>query len=322
MLRDADSPDTAGEYRFPFAPYPNGWFRAAYADELATGEVKPLAILGRELVMFRDEDGDAHVLDAFCPHLGAHLGHGGRVEGKGIVCPFHAWRWGGDGSCLGIPYAKRVPPGAGIGSWPVLERNGVIFIWHHGSGADPCFEVPALPEYDDPAWTPFEVRRWRVRSHWLDMNENAVDQAHFVYVHGTHTQPRTQAQIDGHILRCRSRMKMGTPRGEIEGGIDTDDHGPGFQVVHVHGAIECVMMNTATPVDEQYTDVSFAYSVDTSGGADAARGVGAAIIRDLEKQMAQDIVIWEHKAYRDRPVLCDGDGEFGTYRKWFRQFFD
>jgi len=37
--------------------------------------------------------------------------------------------------------------------------------------------------------------------------------------------------------------------------------------------------------------------------------------------MSQDIVIWEHKAYRERPVLCDGDGHFNIYRKWWKQFF-
>ena len=52
-----------------------------------------------------------------------------------------------------------------------------------------------------------------------------------------------------------------------------------------------------------------------------ARGVGAAIIRDLEKQMNEDIPIWEHKKYFDKPLLCDGDGKFGIYRKWMRQFF-
>jgi hypothetical protein len=70
------------------------------------------------------------------------------------------------------------------------------------------------------------------------------------------------------------------------------------------------------------TDVSFAYTVSRAGGADRARGVGAAIIRDLEHQMAQDIPIWEHKAYHERPALCDGDGPFGVYRRWMRQFFD
>jgi phenylpropionate dioxygenase-like ring-hydroxylating dioxygenase large terminal subunit len=238
------------------------------------------------------------------------------------VCPFHAWRWGGNGTCQAVPYAKRIPPGAKIRSWPTVEKNGLVMVWHHAGGADPEYEVPELAEYGSEDWTPFEVRHWKVRSHWLDMNENAVDQAHFVYVHGTRTQPSTEASIDGHVLRCRSRMAMSTPRGEIEGGIDTDDHGPGFQTVRVHGAIECVMMNTAVPIDDEYTDVSFAYTVSKAQGAEAARGVGGAVIRDLEHQMAQDIVIWEHKAYRERPVLCDGDGPFSTYRKWLRQFFD
>ena len=47
-------------------------------------------------------------MDAYCPHLGAHLGHGGRVEGGAVRCPFHAWLWGGDGRCLEVPYATVV----------------------------------------------------------------------------------------------------------------------------------------------------------------------------------------------------------------------
>ena len=100
------------EGRFPFPAYPNGWFRVAYADELAVGQVQALHYFGRDLVAFRDEDGEAFVLDAHCPHLGAHLGVGGKVEGKGIRCPFHAWHWDGQGRCIDIPYAKRVPPAA------------------------------------------------------------------------------------------------------------------------------------------------------------------------------------------------------------------
>ena len=94
------------------------------------------------------------------------------------------------------------------------------------------------------------------------------------------------------------------------------NHGqPGDACVLVFG----LDVNTATPIDEETTDVSFAYTTKRSEGG--GKGVGAALIRDLEKQMEQDIVIWEHKAYWQRPVLCDGDGEIGTYRRWWRQFF-
>jgi 3-ketosteroid 9alpha-monooxygenase subunit A len=304
--------------RFPYPPYADGWFRVAYSDELAAGDVKPLHLLGRDLVLFRDAEGEAHLLDAHCAHLGAHLGQGGRVEGKGIRCPFHAWLWDGEGRCLEIPYAKKIPAKARMRAWHLSERNGLLLVWHHARGEAPGWEVPVLPEVGSPEWTPYEVRRWTVRSRWLDMNENAVDQIHFRYVHGTRTSPQTDVSADGHVLRCRSRMRLGTPQGEITGGIDTDDYGPAFQTVRLSGIIDTLMVNTATPIDAETTDVSFAYSVRRRDGADAHHGAGAAIIRDLEKQMEQDIVIWEHKRYWERPVLCDGDGPIGTYRRWWR----
>ena len=73
--------------RFPFG-IPTGWFQVGYTSELAVGQVVPLSYFNTELVMFRTSDGTAHVLDAFCPHLGAHLGsmdigrHGDPVSGR------------------------------------------------------------------------------------------------------------------------------------------------------------------------------------------------------------------------------------------------
>ena len=308
--------------RYPFSAYPNGWFRVEHSERLAEGEVKPLFFSGRDLVVFRAEDGAAHVLDAHCAHLGAHLGHGGRVEGKALVCPFHAWRWDGAGRCVDIPYAKKIPAKARMRAWPVCEKNGFVFVWHHRDGKPPSFELPDLPQYGSDEWTPYEKRFWKVRARWLDMNENAVDQVHFKYVHGAHTIPETDVEIDGHILRCVSRMKLGTPQGEVDGGIDTTDYGPGLQTVDLSGISPALMVNTVTPIDEDHSDVCFSYTIKIVDGETAARGVGAALIRDLEKQMNQDIPIWENKKYFAKPMLCDGDGRIGVYRKWFRQFVE
>ena len=150
------------------------------------------------------------------------------------------------------------------------------------------------------------------------MNENCVDRVHFKYVHGAHTIPQSEITVKGHVFEVRNRMKLGTPKGEVDGGIDTADHGPALQIVRLSGIVDTLMLNTATPIDAETTDVSFAYTVRA---ADAARGVGGAIIRDLEKQMAQDIPIWENKAFWERPVLAQEDEGFNTYRKWYRQFF-
>ena len=100
-----------------------GWFAVAWSEDLAPGAVRSLRYFARDLVLFRSRGGAAHVLDAHCPHLGAHLG-GGSVEGDTLVCPFHGWRWDGAGQCAGIPYAKRIPPKARTRSWPVAEHGG------------------------------------------------------------------------------------------------------------------------------------------------------------------------------------------------------
>lgn len=63
--------------------------------------------IGENMAVFRTEEGKACVLDAYCPHLGAHLGIGGRVVGDCIECPFHGWQFNGnDGKCTSIPYSK------------------------------------------------------------------------------------------------------------------------------------------------------------------------------------------------------------------------
>ncbi len=308
--------------RYPFPPYANGWFRVAYSDEIEPGQIVRLHYLGRELVAFRDEDGTPRILDAYCPHLGAHLGVGGEiVEGGRLRCPFHAWEFDGEGQCVRVPYAKKIPPKAKIRSWTTLERNGLVFLHHDAEDRPPAYEIPELSELATDEWTPLEVRRWTVKARWLDMNENCVDRVHFKYVHGAKTIPESELEVDGAVFHVRNRMKLGTPRGEVQGGIDTSDHGPAFQLVRLSGIVDTIMMNTATPIDEETTDVTFAYSVCTKDGADAARGVGQAIIKDLEKQMAQDIPIWENKQYWNRPILADGDGPFNEYRKWMRQFF-
>jgi hypothetical protein len=153
------------------------------------------------------------------------------------------------------------------------------------------------------------------------MAENAVDSAHFKYVHGTLTQPLTEAEIKGHILHVTSHMKLGTPRGEMDGVIESISHGFGFATVRFKGIVETLLVTSVTPVDGEYVEVRFAFSVKKLGSESATSGVGAALIADIEKQMREDIPIWENKVYQPRPALCDGDGPIGLFRRWTQQFY-
>jgi len=306
--------------RYPFPAYPNGWFRVAYSDELRAGQVLSLELFGTRLVAFRTVQGTPFVLDAYCPHMGADMGVGGRVDGEALRCPFHDWLWGGDGRCLEVPYASRIPARAMTRAFEVVEKNGILMAWWHSEGEAPQWQVPDVDAFSSSGWREPVVKHWKVNARWLDMNENCVDQAHFRYIHGTLAIPATQASHDGHVFRAESHIRQKAPGGEAEGCLVTVDHGPGFQVVTLAGLIDTVLLNTATPMDEETTDVSFMYTVKTEGHPRKEK-LAAAVVDDLVTQFHNDLPIWENKSYWSRPMLCDGDGPIGEYRDWMKQFF-
>lgn len=313
-------PETAPS-RFPFTSNPKGWFAVALSTDLGPKAVLPVKAFGKELVLFRTEDGDVALLGAFCPHMGAHLGHGGEVVGDSIKCPFHAWRFDGDGACTGIPYADRVPPKAKTRKWHVVERNGMILAWNNIEGGGPEWEVPVIPEIGDDAWTDFEVREWDIRTHSLDMAENQVDVAHFQYLHGTLDYPESEASVDGHVMRVSSKAGMGTSKGQVQGGIESTSYGFGFNTIRFSGIVDTLLVTSVTPTEGEYVHVRFCFMIKKTGGAALDAGVGKAFIAEVTRQLEQDIPVWEHKAFVHPPMLCAGDGPIPLFRKWIQQFF-
>ena len=99
-IKNNVSAEERGVDKIPFAI---GWYAACYSDEIAVGEVKPLRAFGKELAMWRGEDGQVRIIDAYCKHLGAHMAYGGKVHGNMLECPFHAWRYDDEGSVKEIP---------------------------------------------------------------------------------------------------------------------------------------------------------------------------------------------------------------------------
>jgi nitrite reductase/ring-hydroxylating ferredoxin subunit len=301
--------------------YPNGWFHVAWSDDLAPGEVRPLEAFGHPLVLMRDEAGTARVFDAFCPHLGAHLGVGGKVVDGTLRCPFHGWRFDGEGACVDVPYARKIPSKARLRPWPALERNGVVMVWHHSEGKEPDHTIPVYEEVGKEGWTPLEKRQWRIRTHNHEMGENQVDRAHFRYIHGTMEVPECEGAPEGPVFHVWQKSKMKTPRGPIEGKIDVTAHGYGVSFVRFSGIVDTLLVACVTPIDDEVVEANFAFTVKELGNEAATAGVGKALIADIEKQMREDTPIWENKLYRSKPLLCDGDGPVGPYRRWARQFY-
>ncbi len=306
---------------FPHTAFPKGWFRVADSADLAPGQIKAVHYFGQDLVLFRGEDGRAHLLDAYCAHLGAHLGHGGEVCGNTLRCPFHAWRYDGSGKCVEIPYAKRIPPKAHIRAWTLCEKVGIIFAHYDSEGGAPAYELPDVPEWGSEEWSPPDSITFKVRAHCQEMAENVVDDAHFKYVHGTHSMPESSAEIDGHIFHVVSKSKVGTPRGETEGRIEIHSHGLGFGTTRFTGVVDTLLVISGAPIDEEYSETTIRFMVKKLGNEEATANVGKAFIAEIKRQFSQDIPIWENKIHLTRPVLCDGDGPIALLRRWARQFY-
>ena len=306
--------------RFPF-PLPRGWYQIGYPEEFAADELRSMHYFGRDLIAFRGELGDVCVLEAHCPHLGAHLGCGGRIESGRVRCPFHGWLFDQAGRCVEVPYARRTPPRAKLASWHCIERNGLVMVWYHPDGAPPQWDVPVFPEFGSPGWTPWWQHRMRVHTCNQEIIENIADRAHFHFVHSTVDVPETSFEMDGPTLRGRQETRLQTPRGKVNGAIDSTYWGLGFGTTRFTGICEALMALGLTPVSQEELDVRFSLSLDASTGASAEHGVGHALISDIIKQFVEDTPIWENKQFQHEPVLCDGDGPIAQYRRWASQFY-
>jgi cholesterol 7-dehydrogenase len=133
--------------------YPNGWFCVLNSCQLKKGTAQSVTVLGKQLAVFRGEDNQPYVLDAYCPHLGANLGCGGQVRGNCLECPFHGWSFrGDDGKCMHVPYAEKVPEFAKTTAHTVVEMNGYIYVWHHAEGIEPDWMPEEIVEITNGKW--------------------------------------------------------------------------------------------------------------------------------------------------------------------------
>ena len=205
----------------------------------------------------------------------------------------------------------------------------MIWAWYHPRRIEPTFELDDIPEFSDPDWTELETYEWEIESHIQETGENAVDIAHFPYVHSTRNMPKARIELDG----CRRLTEMVTVAPAIgeDGTIDmskTEDSylisrnwGPGMSSQTFDRAFKTVMLGTMTPVTDNLLILRFAFT-KPKNLSEQFKVLTDGLIAEIVRQVGHDMVIWQNKLYRDDPILCDGDGPVAKYRQWFRQFYD
>ena len=182
-------------------------FDALLDPAMALRPIKPVRLLGQDLVLFRDGQGRFGLLDRDCPHRGADLAFA-RHEAEGIRCPFHGWKFAVDGSCLETP---AEPSFNGVGStlcqrvrqrsYPLLQRAGVLFAYLGPEDSTPP-DLPAFDCFNAPASHSFAFKgQWHCN--WLQAVEVGIDPAHPSFLH-RYLQDQSTEESYGRQFRAAS----------------------------------------------------------------------------------------------------------------------
>ncbi|KAG0416786.1 hypothetical protein HPB47_006150 [Ixodes persulcatus] len=324
--------------------YPNGWFPILESEDLHVEQVKRVDVLGLELVAFRTKDGTAHVMDAHCPHLGAHLGVMGRIVDGCIECPFHGWRFdSSNGVCKHVPYAAKVPEFVKLKTWQTEELLGHIFLWFHADGEEPSWKLEDVPQITNGEWKMFRRYEEKLTCHIRDLAENESDLTHFRYFHGpnlfvsmeefsknagdtkwgrflTHiwtpkwytVDHKCNVDIDADVLvlgRCPAFLKNRTY---------LTMHGPGLLMVR----LECKFGTQVTVVSvtpEEPFQVRVVHRIHFEPNT-------TWLFRCLSSKgyvnsFERDMLFWNHKAMQTNPPWQKDDRTVIEFRKWYSQFF-
>jgi nitrite reductase/ring-hydroxylating ferredoxin subunit len=325
-------------------PYPEGWYVAARERDVGTSPLK-VRVAGNDVVLFRGAEGRVHAVDTYCPHMGADLSCGRVVEGL-LECPFHQWRFAGDGQVAQLRKGERLRPGLRVASWAVDALHGWVLIYHrHGEISrseppKPPYQVQPVPEIETG-----ELRfrgehdEGIIRMHLLEFSENSVDVPHFETIHGPLRIPWTNIRVPGfgihhdptwetseaepHVawfkdvaqLKFRDKLIPGSGATAL---IRID--GPGGVVrfdFDLNGNGRIVMFQSHTPVAPLEQHVRFRWWSERR----VPKLLASYVVGNWVTQWRQDVPIWEKKIYQPRPLLMESDGPVMKLRRWYGQFY-
>jgi phenylpropionate dioxygenase-like ring-hydroxylating dioxygenase large terminal subunit len=323
----------------PFTWKPTGWFQIGWSAEFPTGEVRPLRFFGEDLVAYRDEGGELHVLEGHCPHLGAHIGHGGTVAGDCVECPYHGWVWGPDGENKRIPYQDRPNTSQRLRVWPLSEQYGCVFMWHQPQGGEPTWPMPdvflSFPQFEtDPdayyrPYPTFVERAEHEPVHPQVVAENGPDSVHFQRVHRATVSP---VALDWKVVDHEWQFLTGWPdvRSDDPAAMSLRIHshlfGLGGAISAFEGAQSHRLVFAVTPVEDGYSDMFYTVWWPRLPGDDSMTppdDLRERVEKEFMITMWDDLEIWRYQKYVEHPALARQDAKpYKALREWAQQFYE
>lgn len=323
----------------PFIGYPTGWFMAAWSEEVKAGEVKPFHYFGQDLVIWRSESGEVRVMDAYCPHMGAHLAYGapgldhqdGKVIGDTIMCPWHGWQWDSEGKNTHIPNSATCNKYARLKVWHSKEILGrFIMVWHDSAGREPFWSMPDIPELNKPDEYYLEPGQMATQIskdfHYpLAMFvENFVDGAHVKYVHGSEIGTPELLETEGPIWKSAFHVEYISRKSRYSnvGTIKAEAWGLGVTINRLYGLHENLMVLGQIPTQGWNCDVRVINFAKRVEGEPEPTGIAKLTIEKQLGAVDEDARVVSAARYNNRPAWTPEEAvDFRVVRKWTRQFY-
>lgn len=323
--------------------FPEGWYFVTSRKTLQRKKLIEKNWMGEEIVAWMGDDGRICVTDAYCAHLGSHMGPtvGGMVRKDCLVCPFHGFEFNTSGECVFTPNAPA-PKAVRLKVYETKEINGMVFAWWGIDGRPPQWDIPDESTATGE-WTELQFITLRFRGHPQETTENSVDLDHLGYTHGYNDVVSSATlSVDGAHLKSAFDFRVvrkiaGLFKNVSEVSTTVYVHGLGYSYVEIHEKLTNLhsrLWVLATPIDGKCINLTLVAQTRKdlkperfiSGMRFLPAGlryklINSIFLKEEKRYVMQDVNIWERKRYLAPPKLGKADGPIGKYRIYCQQFY-
>ena len=294
----------------------SGWHQVAFRREIEA-PITPVT-LGPLRLMLVDDGQRLQAYDATCPHRGAHLGHGGVLDGDVVVCPFHGRR-------IALGESSRGP--LHVRSHPTIDYGGAVYVLPFGLG-----DTGLAPFLAGLARTHCFVAAFTLEAPVPPelVIENAFDADHFTAVHGINRRPALSiGHGDAGELTVESVFETAAARpwgGEQVATVARTRFlarafSPGLVATEVGDADQPqVVITAATATPDGGSLIRVTLAVRDSDDEPADHGMVMWLARDSRLAFEQDMEIWRHLDVTAEPTLDAADEAVREFREFCRAF--
>ena len=310
----------------------NQWYAILPSKAVKTNQIVGVKRLNLELALFRNSRGSISCVIDQCTHRGAALSKG-KVKEDFVQCPFHGLQFDGKGKCTFIP-AKGKSDASDISrynikNYPVLESNGIIYLWY-GDHNKVTEELPFFYKDVDDSYTYSEIEdHWN--SHYSRCIENQLDVVHLPFIHhntigrGNKTLvngPKVEFENGYIITSANNEQDLGqTPKSAAECIIKNTYLSftfPNLWMNHINEKMKVIIY--FAPVDDRNTVLYIRFYYKLTKFKPLAKIIayfGRFGNKIIERQDKRIVITQKPKAsaYKSEEKLLSGDGPIILYRK-------